>query len=81
MQMNPRMQMAMQIMRNRNNPQQLAMSLLSQQAENNPMLQNLLSLAQEGKSANIEQIARNMLKAQGLDFDKEFKDFTSMLGL
>lgn len=81
MQMNPRMQMAMQIMRSRNNPQQLAMNLLSQQAENNPMLQNLLSLAQEGKSANIEQIARNMLKAQGLDFDKEFKDFTSMLGL
>lgn len=63
------------------NPQQLALSMLQQQAGNNPMMNNLLQLAQNGKGAEIEQIARNIMKEKGLDFDKEFNSFKNNLGL
>ncbi len=78
MQMNPMLMNFMQLMKSGGNPQQLVMNMLSAQAENNPMMANLLQLAQKGDSANIEQIARNMLKSQGLDFDKEFGEFQAL---
>ena len=69
------------MLKNRANPQQLALSMLQQQAGNNPMMNNLLQLAQNGKGAEIEQIARNIMKEKGLDFDKEFNSFKNNLGL
>ena len=42
---------------------------------------NLLSLAKQNRSADIEQIARNICKQSGKDFDKEFNAFKQMLGL
>ena len=45
------------------------------------MGQNLLNLAKNGRSADIEQIARNLAKQKGIDFDKEFAAFKEMLGL
>lgn len=63
------------------NPQQLAMSLLQNNIGNTPMGQNLLSLAQQGNRVQIEEIARNYCKQQGVDFDKEFGAFKQMLGV
>lgn len=77
--MNP-MQL-IQMIRSGQNPQQLAMNLLEGQMGNTPMGQNLLSLVKNGKTADIEQIARNLAKQQGVDFDKEFANFRQMLGL
>lgn len=77
--MNP-MQL-IQMLRNGQNPQQLAMNLLENQMGSTPMGQNLLNLARNGRSADIEQIARNLAKQQGIDFDKEFTSFKQMLGL
>lgn len=77
--MNP-MQL-IQMIRSGQNPQQLAMNLLQQNMGNTPMGQNLLQLAQNGQTADIEQIARNLAKQQGIDFDKEFANFKQMLGL
>lgn len=77
--MNP-MQL-IQMIRSGQNPQQLAMNLLQQQMGNTPMGANLLELAKGGKTADIEQIARNLAKQQGIDFDKEFASFRQMLGL
>ena len=45
------------------------------------MGQNLLSLAQQGKTADIEKIARNICAQRGVDFDKEFTAFKQSLGL
>ena len=45
------------------------------------MMNNLLQLAQNGKGVEIEQIARNIMKEKGLDFDKEFNSFKNNLGL
>lgn len=77
--MNP-MQL-IQMLRSGQNPQQLAMNLLENQMGSTPMGQNLLNLARNGRSADIEQIARNLAKQQGIDFDKEFTFFKQMLGL
>lgn len=70
-----------QMIRSGQNPQQLAMNLLQQNMGDTPIGQNLINLAQKGNTADIEQIARNLAKQQGIDFDKEFAAFKQMLGL
>lgn len=59
----------------------MMMNMLEQQSGNNPMMANLLNLAKQNKTSDIEQIARNMLKEQGKDYDKEFANFKRMFGL
>jgi hypothetical protein len=44
-------------------------------------MSNLLSLAKQGDGKSIENIAKNMMKEKGLDFDKEFNSFKNTLGL
>lgn len=63
------------------NPQQLVMGMLQQQAQNNPIFANILTLAQNGNTQEIETIVRNMAKERGVDFDKEFNSFKQKFGL
>lgn len=70
-----------QMIRSGQNPQQLMMNVLQQRTQGNPLYENLFNLAQQGKTADIETIARTMFKEQGMDFDKEFNSFKQMLGL
>lgn len=63
------------------NPQQLMLSVLEQRASGNPVYSNLVQLAKENKTAEIEQFARNLAQSQGIDFDKEFNAFRQSLGL
>ena len=69
------------MLRGGGNPQQLVMSLLQNEMGNTPMGQNLLSLAQKGDAPQIEEIARNICKQKGVDFDKEFSAFKQLLGI
>ena len=57
------------------NPQQLMMGILESQASSNPIFANLLTLAKDGRTADIETFARNVAKEKGIDFDKEFSKF------
>ena len=57
------------------NPQQLLLGILEGQAAQNPIYANLLTLAKENRTADIEQFARNLAKERGIDFDKEFSQF------
>ena len=70
----------MQMARN-GNPQQMVMNMLQQNARGNPMFANILSLAQNGNTQEIENIVRNMARERGIDFDKEFNSFRQMFGL
>lgn len=63
------------------NPQQMVMMLMQQNMKNNPMFTNLLALAKQGKTADIETIARNVCKENNIDFDKEFTNFKRNFGL
>lgn len=63
------------------NPQQLVMSILEQQAQNSPIGANLLNLAKQNRSADIEQFARNLCQSRGIDFDREFNTFKTQFGI
>lgn len=52
-------------------PQQI----IAQMGNNNPMINNLVRLMNEGKTGDIQAFARNVFKEQGRDFDKEFEEF------
>ena len=70
-----------QMIKSGKNPQQLMLSILQQNAQGNPMFQNLMMIAKNNRTGDIEQIARNLAKEQGLDFDKEFAAFKQQFGL
>lgn len=78
-QFNP-MQVIMAI-RNGQNPQQIVMNMLQERMSQTPMGQNLIALAQNNQTAQIEQIARNICNQRGIDFDKEFNSFKDSLGI
>lgn len=63
------------------NPQQLMLSILEGQMADSPMGQHLLQLAKNNDKKSIEQIARNLSKQQGIDYDTEFAAFCKMLGV
>lgn len=69
------------------NPMQMLQSFLTkglspqkiveQMAGNNPMMANLVKMANAGDTDGVEKVARNMFKEKGRDFDKEFSEFKS----
>ena len=44
---------------------------------NNPILNNVMGMAQKGDTQGVENFARNICKQKGLDFDTEFNKFKS----
>lgn len=60
------------------NPKQMALQMLEQQAQINPMFAQLLTLARNNDSQGIENMVRGFLESQGVDYDKEFNSFNSM---
>ena len=63
------------LLRGNMNPKQLVMNMLG--GNNNPMIKNLIEMAEKGDSQGVENFARNLFKEQGLDFDKEYDKFMS----
>ena len=53
-------------------PEELLQKMVN---DNNPILNNLINMAQSGDSKGVENFARNLYKDQGRDFDKEFSEF------
>ena len=56
-------------------PQQILQKMMKDNS--NPVLNNLINMAQTGDSKGVENFARNLYKDQGRDFDKEFSEFMS----
>lgn len=72
-------QLIQSLLRSGGNPQQIAMNILQEKGNNNPILQNAMNLAQNGNTSALLGLARNLAQQRGLDFDKEFSDFQSYL--
>lgn len=72
-----------QMIKNGSNPQQVMMAIMENGIKNspNPVLSNLFQLAQDGRTEEIESVARNMFKEQGRDFDAEFNSFKKRMKL
>lgn len=54
-------------------PQEFIMKAMG--SNNNPMLNNLIQIAKNGNSKDIEMFARNLFKEKGRNFDEEFSQF------
>lgn len=55
------------------NPQQLFARFMRQ--NQNPMVNNLIKMAQSGNTKELENFARNMCKEKNINFDIEFSNF------
>lgn len=49
--------------------------LVMNMAGNNPIIKNLIEMAEKGDEKGVETFARNILKEKNLNFDEEFKKF------
>ena len=49
--------------------------IVKQMAGNNPMLKNLINMAENGDNQGVETFARNFLKERNLNYDEELKKF------
>lgn len=56
-------------------PEQILQKMMKDNS--NPVLNNLINMAQTGDSKGVENFARNICKEKGKDFDKEFSEFMS----
>lgn len=79
--MNTNPMQILQMIKKGGNPQQIMLSLMEQQMAGTPMGENLIQLAKEGKTGDIETIARNIFSQNGRDFDSEFNNFKNTFGL
>jgi hypothetical protein len=55
------------------NPKDAVINMIK--TNNNPMVKNLVEMAEKGDSQGVENFARNLYQQQGRDFDKEFSEF------
>lgn len=78
---NMNMMQLLQLVKNNPNPPAFVMQMLQSQSGSNPLFANLLQMAQNNDTAGIEEVARNMMREKGLDYDKEFNSFKQMLGV
>ena len=53
--------------------------ILQQMNISNPILSNVIGMAQNGDTKGVENFARNICKQRGLDFDTEFSKFKNIL--
>ncbi len=69
-----------QMIKQGQNPQQLMLKILTEQA-NTPLTQNLLTLAKNGQTQELENVVRNIYSQQGGDdFDRDFVAFKRAIG-
>ena len=57
------------------NPIQMLKNMIMNKQLNNPVLKEVITKAQNGDTKGVEEFARNFLKGQGRDFDKEIGEF------
>lgn len=58
------------------NPKQYVINMAKQTP--NPMLNNLIEMAEKGQNDKIEEFARNLYAQQGKNFGQEFNNFKDM---
>ena len=63
----------MSMLKSIKNPKEAVINMIK--SNNNPMLKNLVEMAEKGDTKGVEDFARNIFKEQGRDFEKEFGEF------
>lgn len=70
------LEMIKNLMRGGLTPKGIAKQMLNNNS--NPMLKNLVEMAEKGDYQSIENIARNIYKEQGKNFDQEYEQFKQL---
>ena len=55
------------------NPKEAVINMIK--SNNNPMIKNLVEMAEKGQNDKIEEFARNLFREQNRNFDQEFGEF------
>ena len=69
----------MSMLKSIKNPKEAVINMIK--SNNNPMLKNLVEMAEKGQNDKIEEFARNLFKEQGKNFDDEFNNFLNQFGI
>lgn len=63
-----------QMIKNIKNPRDFVVNYVKQN-NNNPIMNNLIGMAEKNDTKGLEQFATNILKQQGMDFQEIMKNF------
>ena len=63
----------MNLLKDAKSPKDAVINIIK--SNNNPMIKNLVEMAENGNSKGVEEFARNLYAQQGRNFDKEFGEF------
>lgn len=66
--------MQLMMMLKSGNPRDVALQIIQNNYPNNPQMQNLIMMAEQGDTQNLQRIAENMLGAQGKSFTAEMQN-------
>lgn len=66
----------MSFMKNINNPKQFVLNAMMNN-NRNPIINQLIDMAQNGNVTNLEAFAKNFCRERNIDFDSEFSKFMS----
>lgn len=58
-------------------PKEIAIQMMGNY--NNPVINNLIQMAEKGDYKGVENFARNMFREQGRDFDKELQEMQNFI--
>ena len=62
-------------------PQQVIMSMMRQQAGDNPVLNNAINMAEKGDIDGLKNLAHNLGKENGIDVDSKFNEIKNQFGM
>lgn len=64
------------------NPMQMIVNRLTQNfGNNNPMMNNVIGMAQKNDVKGLEEFARNLAKEKGVNIDEYYKQAMNMFGI
>lgn len=63
------------------NPMQMIINRIQKTSGNNPMMANLIRMAQNNDVNGLEQFARNLGKEKGVNVDEYFNNAMQMFGM
>lgn len=61
------------LLKGKKNPKEMCLNMVKENS--NPMVKNLIEMAENGKTEEIKKFGRNLFKQQNRDFDKEYAEF------
>lgn len=72
--------MLMQMLRG-GNPKQMILSAIKQQSGKNPVIDNILNMAENQDAKGLEKIARNLCESNGINADDMVNQIKSQMGI